>query len=153
VAEREFHCSFGGGAASAVGRLVAGPGVTICQACVDLGQQILATSHDEGVGAPLFPINFPLDDPDEAERDLRLVSFHLQGDTDAFFVITDQHSTVLLEEATQLLGASENADDAVHETFLRATRAIRRFDRYGQWHLRPWLGAILRQVSIERRMA
>jgi ClpX C4-type zinc finger protein/sigma-70-like protein len=153
VAEREFHCSFCAGAASTVGRLVAGPGVTICQACVDLCQQILATPPDEGVGAPLFPIDFPLDDPEEAIRDLRLVSFHLQGDTDAFFVITDQHSTGLLEEATQLLGSSQDADDAVHETFLRATRAIRRFDRYGQWHLRPWLGAILRQVSIERRMA
>jgi hypothetical protein len=58
---------------------------------VALCQQILAASPDHGDGAPLFSIDYPLSNPAEAERDQRLVSFHLLGDADAFFVITDQY--------------------------------------------------------------
>jgi DNA-directed RNA polymerase specialized sigma24 family protein len=114
-------------------------------------QEILATSPDDGGDlAPLFSIEYPLINPEEAERDRRLVSNYLQGDMDAFFVIVDDHSTVLFEDAKQVLGAADAADEAVHETFQRALLAIRGFDRNGQWKLRSWLRAILRQVWIER---
>jgi hypothetical protein len=153
VAEKEYHCSFCGGPASEIGRLVAGPGVTICKACVALCQQILATSHDHGDGAPLYAIDYPPSDHAERDRDLRLVSYHLQGDGDAFSIIIDQHSTELLNEAKRRLGSSGDPEEAVHETFMRAVQAIRRFDRYGQWQLGPWLGAILRQLWTEQRIA
>ena len=78
------------------------------------------------------------------------MSDHLRGFSDAFFVIVDQYSASLLEEAESLPGVAWEPEAAVQETFLRAIAAIRRFDRNGQWQLRPWLSAILRQLWSER---
>ena len=145
-----LHCSFCRKAASEVERLVGGPGVTICNECVTLCQQILADTPDHGNGAPLFSVGYPPSDAAELQRDRRLVIAHLHGDGDAFYVIIDEYSTVLLEEAQRLLGPTPEADKAVHETFLRAVQTIRLFDQFGQWQLRPWLIAILRHMFAER---
>jgi hypothetical protein len=148
---RHYHCSFCGVVATEIERLVGGPGVTICKACVTRCQQILAMAPEPVDGAPLFPIVFPPNEPGEAERGQHLVSDYLRGDADAFFVIVDQYSALLLEEAEGMLGPFWEPTEAVRETFLRAIAAIRRFDRLGQWQLRPWLSAILRQVWIDQQ--
>lgn len=151
----QYHCSFCGNPAGEVEQLVGGPGVAICNECVFRCQQILTArgdrdNPDPNAGAPLFSLAFQPIDPAEEERDRRLVSDHLRGDSDAFYVIVDQYSASLLEEAEGLLGVAWEPDAAVHETFLRAVAAIRRFDRNGQWRLRPWLSSLLRQLWSER---
>jgi ClpX C4-type zinc finger/Sigma-70 region 2 len=146
----QYHCSFCGSAAGEVERLVGGPGVAICNECVVRCQQILTAGPDRDQGAPLFSVVIPPIGSAEDERDRRLVSDHLRGDSDAFFVIVDQYAASLREEAESLLGVTSEPDTAVHETFLRAIAAIRQFDRSGQWQLRPWLSSILRQVCSER---
>ena len=54
------------------------------------------------------------------ENDLELVDRVRAGDTDAFREVVESHSRTLFQTAFRLVGNSEDADDVVQETFLKA---------------------------------
>ncbi len=76
-----------------------------------------------------------------------LVEAHNGGDSDAFASIVNEYSPSLYAHAVMRLGEPRAAEDAVQETFLRAYRAMPRFD--GEFHLRAWLHRILTNVCFD----
>jgi len=83
-----------------------------------------------------------------ADVDVRaLVEQHKKGDTSAFDEIVRRHAPRLLSHARMRLGDRQAAEDAVQETFLRAYRAMPRFD--GDFHLQAWLHRICTNVCYD----
>ena len=76
-----------------------------------------------------------------------LVEAHNGGDADAFVSIVNEYSPSLYAHTMMRLGEPRAAEDAVQETFLRAYRAMPRFD--GEFHLRAWLHRILTNVCFD----
>ena len=76
-----------------------------------------------------------------------LVEAHNGGDADTFASIVNEYSSSLYAHAMMRLGEARAAEDAVQETFLRAYRAMPRFD--GEFHLRAWLHRILTNVCFD----
>lgn len=69
-------------------------------------------------------------------NDTTLVNRARAGDEDAFRQLVEQHSRDLFRLAYRLTGSRENAEDVVQETFLKAYRALHRFDaksRFSTW--------------------
>ena len=65
-----------------------------------------------------------------------LVTRAQRGDDDAFRGLVEGHSRGVYRLAYRLTGSHENAEDVVQETFLRAHRALHRFDhrcRFSTW--------------------
>ncbi len=73
-----------------------------------------------------------------------LVEAHNAGDDDAFALIVQTHHQSLFAHAITRLHDVQAAEDAVQETFVRAYRAMPRFQ--GDFHLRAWLHRILTNV-------
>jgi RNA polymerase sigma-70 factor (ECF subfamily) len=73
--------------------------------------------------------------------DAALVRGVLAGDPFAFAALMDRHSGVCLRYAHRVLGNREDAEDVTQETFVRAYRALGRYD--GSVALRTWLMTIL----------
>ncbi len=71
------------------------------------------------------------------------------GDRAAFGALVRQHQRRVHRLALQLTGSAGDADDVVQETFLRAYRAIARFD--GRADLFTWLYRICVNVSLNLR--
>lgn len=68
--------------------------------------------------------------------DAELVAQVLAGDKDVFGDLVERHSRSLFRVAYRLLGNEEDADEAVQETFLKAYKALERFERrsnFGTW--------------------
>jgi RNA polymerase sigma-70 factor, ECF subfamily len=63
------------------------------------------------------------------------------GDPDAFHLLYRRHTDMLFTMAVRLLGNRLDAEDAVHDTWLRAMRASTRF--HGTATVRTWLTGIL----------
>ena len=76
-----------------------------------------------------------------------LVEAHNGGDSEAFVSIVNEYSSSLYAHAMMRLGEPRAAEDAVQETFLRAYRAMPRFE--GEFHLRAWLHRILTNVCFD----
>jgi RNA polymerase sigma-70 factor (ECF subfamily) len=73
--------------------------------------------------------------------DAMLVRRVLGGDTTAFTMLIDRHSPACLRFARRLLGNEQDAEDAAQEAFLRAYRALGRYEEREQF--RTWLFQIL----------
>jgi RNA polymerase sigma-70 factor (ECF subfamily) len=73
--------------------------------------------------------------------DATCVRAALDGDEAAFATLVDRHAPVCLRFATRMLGSREDAEDATQETFLRAHRALARFDP--SMTFRTWIMSIL----------
>ncbi len=73
--------------------------------------------------------------------DATCVRAALDGDQAAFTTLVDRHAPVCLRFATRMLGSREDAEDATQETFLRAHRALGRFD--DTMSFRTWVMSIL----------
>lgn len=71
------------------------------------------------------------------------------GDRAAFGMIVRQHQRRIHRLAVHLTGSAGDADDVVQETFLRAYRAIERFD--GRAEVFTWLYRICVNVSLNQR--
>ena len=68
--------------------------------------------------------------------DEELVSRTLAGDPDAYTRLVDRHYDRCARFAYRMLGTREDAEDAVQETFLRAYRALARYearDAFTRW--------------------
>lgn len=73
-----------------------------------------------------------------------------QGDPDAWASLVGEHQAAIFRLAYLLLGDPDEAEDAAQETFIRAWRALQRFDSARS--LRPWLMQIVSNlVSNQRR--
>jgi RNA polymerase sigma-70 factor, ECF subfamily len=90
--------------------------------------------------------------PAEA-TDADLVRATLDGDSTAFAELVNRHSRPCIRYATRMLGSREDAEDVAQETWLRAHRALGRYD--GRTAFRTWLMSILinrcRTALLRRR--
>lgn len=79
-----------------------------------------------------------------------LVNLAKRGDEAAFHEIVERYGSTLYRLAVSLAGNSEDAEDALQETFAGAFKAIRKFE--GRSSLKTWLTRILvNQVSCGHR--
>lgn len=76
-----------------------------------------------------------------------LVQLYQSGDGGAFDEMVRHYTPALMARATRRLGSRAAAEDAVQETFLRAFRALPRFN--GQYKLGAWLHQILANVCTD----
>jgi RNA polymerase sigma-70 factor (ECF subfamily) len=81
-------------------------------------------------------------DPNEAE----LLAAAQRGDARAFSRLVSLHQRRVFACAVSMLGDGGDADDAVQETFMRAWRAIARFD--GRSQLSTWLYRVCVNVCL-----
>ncbi len=84
-------------------------------------------------------------DSAELERVRRAKS----GDHEAFRGIVEGHSRPLFRAAYRVLGDAQAAEDAVQEAFLRAWRALDRFDQKAE--LSTWLYRIAINAAVDMR--
>jgi RNA polymerase sigma-70 factor (ECF subfamily) len=88
-------------------------------------------------------------------HDGELVERCLAGDPRAFGLLVERHHSACLRYAQRMLGAREEAEEAVQDAFLRAHRALARYDERDRF--RPWLFRILvnrcrtRLAALRRR--
>jgi RNA polymerase sigma-70 factor (ECF subfamily) len=80
------------------------------------------------------------------EHDVLLVNRLQRGDEAAFEELVRGHAGRLLSVARRFLGGSEDAQDAVQETFIRAFKAIQTFEERAQLH--TWLHRILVNTAL-----
>jgi RNA polymerase sigma-70 factor (ECF subfamily) len=83
-----------------------------------------------------------LDSADERELVCRAVT----GDEDAFAVLVRAHQQTVYNIAYRMVGQRETAFDLAQETFLRAFKALDRFDQHRPFG--PWLYRIATNLSI-----
>lgn len=83
--------------------------------------------------------------------DSDLVSRARQGDEAAYEALVEQHQEAIFRLAYLLLGDRSDADDVAQETFIRAFRALDRFDTARPF--RPWLLQIAANLARNRRRA
>lgn len=69
------------------------------------------------------------------------------GDVDAFRHIVERYQSEALGHAATILGNREDAADAVQEAFVRAFRALNRFEPGRKFY--PWLYTILRHCCFK----
>jgi RNA polymerase sigma-70 factor (ECF subfamily) len=79
--------------------------------------------------------------------DAVLVKQAVAGDAEAFDQLVDRHYRALFGLAYRMLGNSDDASDAVQETFVKAYRALKDFQP--DKPLRPWLYKICSNVVID----
>jgi RNA polymerase sigma-70 factor, ECF subfamily len=70
-----------------------------------------------------------------------------RGDDEAFRLLVDRHSRGIYRAAYRITGNAADADDVVQETFLRAYRAIDRFDARATFT--TWLHRIAINCSLD----
>jgi RNA polymerase sigma-70 factor (ECF subfamily) len=69
------------------------------------------------------------------------------GDDDSFRHLVDRHSRALYRAAYRITGNAADADDVVQETFLRAYRALERFDARASFT--TWVHRIAINCSLD----
>jgi RNA polymerase sigma-70 factor (ECF subfamily) len=68
--------------------------------------------------------------------DAAVVRRVLAGDVEAFALLVERHHERSLRLATRLLGSTQDAEEAVQDTFVRAFRALGRYEereQFGSW--------------------
>jgi len=83
--------------------------------------------------------------------DADLISRAQKGDTVAYELLVQQHQDAVFRLAYLLLGDADEADDVAQETFIRAYRALYRFDATRP--LRPWLLRITANLARNQHRA
>lgn len=69
------------------------------------------------------------------------------GDDESFRLLVDRHSRPLYRAAYRITGNAADADDVVQETFLRAYRALERFDARASFT--TWIHRIAINCSLD----
>jgi RNA polymerase sigma-70 factor (ECF subfamily) len=83
----------------------------------------------------------------DSDGDRHLIAAFQAGDADVFAQIVGLHRDSLAAEARRRLRSSDDAEDAVQETLLRAYLALDRFG--GEYRLHAWLSRILTNVCAD----
>jgi RNA polymerase sigma-70 factor (ECF subfamily) len=81
-------------------------------------------------------------------NDEELVLACRNGDPDSFGTLVIRYERELMGHALALLGNREDALDVLQETFVRAFKAINRFQRGRQFY--PWIYGIMRNLCVDR---
>ena len=81
--------------------------------------------------------------------DAELVAQVLAGHKDVFGDLVERHSRSLFRVAYRLLGNEEDADEAVQETFLKAYKALERFEQRANFG--TWIYRIAINCSLDMR--
>src|SRR3954464_11621621 len=81
--------------------------------------------------------------------DAELVAQVLAGSKDVFGDLVERHSRSLFRVAYRLLGNEEDADEAVQETFLKAYKALERFEQRSNFG--TWIYRIAINCSLDMR--
>jgi RNA polymerase sigma-70 factor (ECF subfamily) len=81
------------------------------------------------------------------QQELRLIERAQLGDRAAFTALMEAYRDRVLRLALYRIGNSEDAHDAVQETFVRVYRALNRFDRKRSFA--PWVYRIAHNVIID----
>jgi RNA polymerase sigma-70 factor, ECF subfamily len=90
----------------------------------------------------------------DAPGDAQAVARAREGDSEAFRGLVDRHSRALFHLAYRITGNEAEAEDVVQETFVRAWRALDRFEaraQVGSWLHRIAANAALDVVRARRR--
>jgi len=86
--------------------------------------------------------------------DLELVESVRSGDDEGFRLLVERHSRGIYRAAYRITGNAADADDVVQETFLRAYRAIGRFDArasFTTWAHRIAINCSLDMIDARKR--
>jgi len=81
------------------------------------------------------------------ESDRAAVARVCDGDANAFQSLVERHSKYVFHVAYRLTGSSQDAEDVVQETFLKAYRQLSRFEARADF--RTWLHRIAVNCSID----
>jgi RNA polymerase sigma-70 factor, ECF subfamily len=65
----------------------------------------------------------------EREREIDVVTRVLKGDRNAYALLVEEYKKAIFNLAYRMTGSYDDADDLSQETFLRAYRELRRFDK------------------------
>jgi RNA polymerase sigma-70 factor (ECF subfamily) len=79
--------------------------------------------------------------------DAAAVALARDGDSDAFHALVDRHSRAVYRVAYRMTGNSQDAEDVVQETFLRAYKQLGRFESRANFG--TWLHRIAVNCSID----
>lgn len=82
-------------------------------------------------------------------NEAELVARARHGDQSAWAQLIHRHQEAVFRLAYLIAGNSQDAEDVAQDTFLRAFRALDRFDQ--ERPLRPWLLEIARNQAYNRR--
>jgi RNA polymerase sigma-70 factor, ECF subfamily len=81
------------------------------------------------------------------ETDHELIERVRGGDDEAFRLLVERHSRAIYRSAYRITGNGADADDVVQETFLRAYRALERFDARAAFT--TWIHRIAINCSLD----
>jgi RNA polymerase sigma-70 factor (ECF subfamily) len=81
------------------------------------------------------------------EGELELVGKAAAGDDDAFKTLVDRHGRMVYSLAYRITGEASSAEDVVQETFIRAYRALHRFD--GRATFATWVHRIATNAALD----
>jgi RNA polymerase sigma-70 factor (ECF subfamily) len=88
------------------------------------------------------------------ETDATAVALARSGDSDAFRALVERHSRAVYKLAHRMTGSSQDAEDVVQETFLRAYRQLSRFEsraNFGTWLHRIAVNCSIDLIRSRRR--
>ena len=81
------------------------------------------------------------------QTDAAAVALARDGDSEAFRALVDRHSRAVYRVAHRMTGSSQDAEDVVQETFLKAYRQLGRFESRANFS--TWLHRIAVNCSID----
>jgi RNA polymerase sigma-70 factor, ECF subfamily len=81
------------------------------------------------------------------DSDALAISRVRAGDDDAFRELVERHGRAVFRVAYRITGRTEDAEDVVQETFLRAYRQLDRFE--ARANLRTWLHRIATNCAVD----
>jgi RNA polymerase sigma factor (sigma-70 family) len=85
---------------------------------------------------------------DRPPPEQQLVARAKRGDLDAYEEIVRRHQTIAFRTAWLITGSAADAEEAAQDAFVKAHRALRRFD--DRLPLRPWLLTIVANEARNR---
>jgi RNA polymerase sigma-70 factor (ECF subfamily) len=81
------------------------------------------------------------------QTDAAAVALARDGDSEAFRALVDRHSRAVYRLAQRMTGSTQDAEDVVQETFLKAYRQLNRFE--SRANFATWLHRIAVNCSID----
>jgi len=84
-------------------------------------------------------------------NDTERISRARAGDQAAWEALVSEHQEAIFRLAYLLLGDAQEAEDVAQESFVRAFRALNRFDADRFNSMRPWLMSIATNLARNRR--